>query len=148
MFNEHVLKGAVIERWKHGIDASKGLASGGIAADRPVKVVAADRGPTSEVRGYITQEKYVRGLTPTQMEAQLGLKPGTLKNGATVLSLDRVPEPHEFALRGYTQTPDGVPYQAGGEWPPGTGVPQWKLLADIPATQVHVVPPGSTYPAR
>jgi len=116
----------------------------------PVKVISAGRGSALgasagrvlAVSGYVTSEKFVRGRSLDQVEKILGLLPGELKNGAVVLRLNVLPLPHQFELRGYTQTPGGEPYSPGGLYPPGLGANQWELKANIPATVWKVVPAG------
>jgi hypothetical protein len=127
-----IMKELVIEKWSKG-----GL-------ERPVKVVSLERGPQSSVRGYITQEKNVKDQPLAELERRLGLPKGELASGAYIIALDRLPKPHEFELRSYTNLPGGQTYQRGGKYPPGTGVPQWELTVDIPSTTVKVVSPGHT----
>jgi hypothetical protein len=115
----------------------------------PVKVISAKRaaalgataGKVVPVRGYVTADKFVRGRQLDQVEKILGLVPGDLKNGAVLLRLNRLPLPAEFELRGYTQTPAGLPF-AGGAYPPGLGASQWELTADIAATVLKIAPAG------
>ena len=128
-----ILKELAIEKWGKG-----GL-------ERPVKVVALQRGPLTSVRGYITQEKNIKGQPLQEIESRLGLPNGTLAAGANVMALNRVPLPQKFELRSYTNLPGGQPYTAGGKYPPGSGVPQWELMVDIPSTPLKVVPPGQRY---
>ena len=130
---EQFLKELGIEKWSKG-----GL-------ERPVKVVAASRGALSQVRGYITQEKYIKGQLLGEIEKRLGLPAGTLSEGAHVMALSRLPQPNEFELRSYTNQPGGRPYVRGGKYPPGAGVPQWELTTDISSKPLKFVPPGQTY---
>ncbi|MBV8521561.1 MAG: hypothetical protein JOY71_05430 [Acetobacteraceae bacterium] len=130
--DESILKSQVLQKWVKG-----GL-------ERPVKVVSKQRGPLTNVRGYITQEKYIKGVDLAEMERRLGLPEGELKDGANVMSLTRSPTAGEFQLRGYTNTPGGQPFQ-GGPYPPGEGVPQWELIREIPSKLEKFVAPGDTY---
>ncbi len=130
---QQILKELAIEKWRKG-----GL-------ERPVKVVALQRGALTAVRGYITQEKNVKGQPLPEIETRLGLPNGTLSAGAHVMVLNRVPQPHEFELRSYTNLPGGLRYVPGGKYPIGSGVPQWELVVDIPSTPVKVVLPGQRY---
>ena len=130
---QQILKQLAIEKWSKG-----GL-------ERPVKVVALHRGALTNVRGYITQEKNIKGQLLPEIETRLGLPSGTLSAGAHVMALNRIPQPHEFDLRSYTNLPGGQPYVPGGKYPPGSGVPQWELVVDIPSTPVKVVLPGQRY---
>ena len=92
---EQILKELAIEKWSKG-----GL-------ERPVKVVAAGRGALSNVRGYITQEKNIKGQPLGEIEKRLGLPTRTLSTGAHVMVLNRIPQPPEFELRSYTNLPGG-----------------------------------------
>ena len=130
---EQILKELAIEKWRKG-----GL-------ERPVKVVAAGRGALSTVRGYITQEKNIKGQGLAEITTRLGLPAGTLSAGAHVMALNRLPQPSEFELRSYTNLPGGQQYIPGGKYPPGSGVPQWELTVDIPSTPVKLVAPGQKY---
>jgi hypothetical protein len=130
---ELILKELAIEKWSKG-----GL-------ERPVKVVALHRGPLTAVGGYITQEKNIKGQPLREIESRLGLPVGALAAGAHVMALNRVPRAHEFELRSYTNLPGGRPYQPGGQYPPGSGVPQWELTVDIPSTPLKTVRPGQCY---
>jgi hypothetical protein len=133
--DESKLKALAIQKWSTG--GSNGL----------VKIVSSERGPLSDVGGYITQEKYIMGKTPAEMEKLLGLPAGELKNGANAMRLNRLPTASEFELRGYTNTPNGQPYVTGEAYPPGLGVPQWQISrgVQIPATPTKFVGPGEVY---
>lgn len=76
-----------------------------------------------------------------EVERILGLLPGELKDGAVLLRLNLLPLPHQYELRGYTQTPAGEPY-AGGAYPPGLGANQWELTVEVPATVLKIVQAG------
>jgi hypothetical protein len=118
----------------------------------PVKVVSAQRGQQMQavigglvnVRGFITSEKFVRGRTPDQMETVLGMPQGEYNQGVYVFRLLCLPLAHQFDLKGYSQTPDGMPY-TGGRYPPGLGANQWDLTDDLLATVVAFVPPGQRF---
>ena len=94
--------------------------------------------------GYITSEKFIRGRTPQEIERVLGLIPNDLGQGAYVLRLNALPLPSQFELRGYSQTPAGVPYH-GGPYPPGLGANQFELTVDLPATVLKFVAPGQRF---
>jgi hypothetical protein len=63
----------------------------------------------ANVSGWITQEKFILGSTPTQMEDILGLPRGYLSHGAVIWALQRLPEVNEFELGGFTHWPGGQP---------------------------------------
>jgi hypothetical protein len=115
-----------------------------------VKVVSAERGPSTAVGGYITNEKFVLGRTPAEMERILGLTLGELGDGAHVMRLNRLPTSEEFELRGYTNTPAGQTYIEGvsdPRYPPGLGAPQWQLKkgVQLPSTTAKFVRLGDSY---
>ena len=72
------------------------------------------------LKGYITQEKFILGRTLKQIESILGFNSGRLAAGAAVYRFTRLPQPHEFELRGYTYLPDG-----------GTVVGKWVANMDV-----------------
>jgi hypothetical protein len=53
---------------------------------------------TRLVMNCITQEKFIKGRTPQQMENLLGFPAGYLRGGAIILTLRKLPANHEFAL--------------------------------------------------
>lgn len=120
-------KKQVIDMWNKG-----GLES-------PVRVTPTQPIDSQSVRGYITQEKFIKGKTPQEMEKILGLESGKLENGATIYRLTETPKADQFTPKGYSQTPGGRPYESGGKYPPGEGVPQWELNEDVPAEVVGKV---------
>jgi len=131
-----MLKQMVIESWKQG------------GGNRPVKIVSVQRGASPRVRGYITQEKFVRGRTPEQMEKLLGLPEGELTTkgqGAIIEVLEQIPSEGQFELRGYTQRPGGKAFEPGEPYPPGLGIPQWQLIEDVPAKVLKTVKPGESF---
>jgi hypothetical protein len=63
----------------------------------------------ANVSGWITQEKYILGSTPAEMEDLLGVPSGYFSHGAVVWALQRLPHPNEFELGGFTHWPGGRP---------------------------------------
>jgi hypothetical protein len=112
----------------------------------PVKVISAARassmgatpGAVRPVRGCVVSAKFVLGRSLHVAEQILGLKPGELANGAALLRLNRLPNPNEFDLAGYTNA------AAYPGYPPGLGSNQWVLTVDIPATVEKLAGPGQT----
>jgi hypothetical protein len=104
----------------------------------PVKVM-----PTGvdqqQVSGFFTQEKFILGRTPRQMEDDLGLKPGDLINGATIYEISQTPNVEQFVPAGYTHMPGGSYYQEGSEYPVGAGAIQFRLNEALPAKIVGKV---------
>jgi hypothetical protein len=159
-------------------------------------------GQSSDVYGFITQEKFLRGKNLSELEDLLGFQKGRLKEGAVILALKQLPAAEQFDFGGYTQVADhhfkeqfgnnSLVNKAQGEtdsdhkaritkvknvliksvwaetgperlvkvkavtphdnnihedeqYPPGQGIPQWKLKAGIPArvvAEIHDYPSG------
>lgn len=139
------------------------------------------------VRGCITQEKYIKGRSLSELENILGFHAGRLAQGATVAALLQVPAKSQFNLLGYTQvaehkigqeafkgldteklkdhllletfttfgvnrlvkiipkTEHSAKMQNDEQYPPGQGVPQWKLTAEMPAQVISELKPGDRY---
>ena len=139
-------------------------------------------GDKIEIRGFVTQYKYLGGRTLFQMESLLGFQSGRLSNGATIATLDRLPTLDEFETAGYSQVaahrhvmprdldPVGLRKMAMQAWtlngpdrlvkvmaakahdpkrsddiqyPPGQGIPQWKLTRPIPGRVAAVLARGA-----
>lgn len=139
------------------------------------------------VRGCITQEKYIKGRTLSELESILGFHAGRLAEGATVAALLQVPNKSQFNLLGYTQvaehkiskeafkgldtdklkdlllretfttvgvnrlvkvlakTEHSKAMTDDEQYPPGWGVPQWKLTAEMPAQVIAELHNGERY---
>ena len=63
----------------------------------------------ANVSGWITQEKYILGSKPVEMEDLLGVPSGYFTHGAVVWTLQRFPHPNEFELGGFTHWTGGRP---------------------------------------
>jgi hypothetical protein len=158
------LKSLVIEKWKSAPELW------------PVKVLSMNRTRELEekqgglkldkVGGYFTCLRAIRAKTPAEMEAILGFENGTFSSGVSVWRLNSLPEPGDFNLRGYTQSPGGDPFDGlvirrsdlsrpqflakdgtPARYPPGLGVEQWELKKDllISATELERVPAGAKF---
>ena len=139
------------------------------------------------VCGCITQEKYIKGRTLSELESILGFHAGRLAKGATVAALLQVPGKSGFNLLGYTQvaehkfnqealkglntdklkdlllqeffttvgtnrlvkviatTEHAKDMNDDDQYPPGWGIPQWKLTSPLPAQVIAVVNAGERY---
>lgn len=119
--------------------------------DRPVKVVPMQRPLTSQVGGYFTVAGYIHGLTPGEMEVELGLPSGFLRWGARIHPFLRLPNYSEYAYELTAAYPDGLSFVAWAHdpnYPPGSPIiHQWRLL---PGCTVSVDPqhPISVRPGR
>lgn len=157
------LKSLVIEKWCSGPELW------------PVKVLALSRTLELEqkqgrkldrVGGFFTCARAIRVKTPEQMEAILGLAPGSFASGVSVWKLNYLPTADQFELRGYTQLPGGETFDGivlrrsdlprpqyfsptGGhlDFIPGLGVEQWELRRGLllPASELERVPAGSKF---
>lgn len=118
---------------------------------RPVKVVPHDprRNPllTKEITGWFGTEGAILGRTPEELERVLGFQAGYLAHGFDVFTFTRDIEATDFDLLGaYTYLPDGKEWDGKDlKWPPGLGVPQWKLKTNVPCQFLATVPRGSVY---
>lgn len=127
-------------------------------------------GDLTQVRGYVTQDKFLVGRSLGVIETYLGFHAGRLARGATFVKLTRLPRDDEFELAAYSMTaahrhaippgldigklktlalsrwtltgPDrlvkvmpGIAHDPGmaddDQYPPGSGVPQWRLTAFV-----------------
>jgi hypothetical protein len=140
-----------------------------------------------EVRGCITQERYIKGRSLAQLEQLLGFAKGRLDNGIIVAALIQLPNINQFQLLGYTQvaehkfkgidpkkldenklkelvlkeaftlvgykrlvkvianTPHNAKVDNDTQYPPGQGIPQWKLTSALPARVTGIVTRGKAY---
>jgi hypothetical protein len=125
--DEAKLKQIAISLWRQG------------GMDTLVKVVALGR-PWFTVApvGYCTTFKYIVGRTPGEMEDVVGLRRDSkLAAGADIYLVRPLPQPSEFRLSGYTNTPEGVSTTikpAHVDYPPGLGAPQWELTSVPPSS--------------
>ncbi|WP_281559043.1 hypothetical protein [Thalassomonas sp. RHCl1] len=125
--------------------------------NRLIKVVAPLSAITNNL-GYVTQEKFIDGLTPLQIERDLGLKPKMLITGAKIYRLMRLPKLEEFENRLSTSFPGGsvFEWQQISEqefkerdfWPPGKGFPQWQVTTKIPVELISSLLPYEPYSIR
>ena len=58
----------------------------------------------AEVRGYVTQDKYLIGRDLAAIEKLLGFHTGRLALGATFVKLNSLPAPGDFELAAYSMT--------------------------------------------
>lgn len=123
----------------------------GVGPSRLVKVVALS-GPVplmSHASGYVTQEKFILGRTPADIERLLGVRIGSLGAGCRVYRLARAPGASECTYELTTEFPDGLAFNpafSDPSFPPGAShVQQWQLLAEIPVLHVCDLAPGQAY---
>ncbi len=62
---------------------------------------------TGKISGYFTQEKYLYGMGPAQIERTLGLRPNELSQMAKIYSFARLPMLDEVDFRLSAAQPDG-----------------------------------------
>ena len=139
-----------------------------------------------QVKGCITQERYIKGKTLAELERLLGFQKGRLESGVVVAALIQLPAVNQFELLGYSQvaehkfsaddrkldinklkqmvveetftlvgnkrlikvianTRHNDAIENDLQYPPGLGIPQWKLTDRISARVLDVVKPGEVY---
>jgi hypothetical protein len=140
-----------------------------------------------QIKGCITQERYIKNRTLPELESLLGFQKGRLRDGMIVAALIQLPGLHQFDLLGYSQvaehrfgsdatkgldvdklkelvvketftlvgpkrlvkvmanTPHDAQLDNDLQYPPGQGVPQWKLTSRVSARVVGVVEEGELY---
>lgn len=138
-----------------------------------------------QVKGCITQERYIKGKTMPELERILGFQKGRLHKGVVVAVLIQMPTIHQFELLGYSQvaehrfggtagldanklkemvlkeaftlagpkrlvkvianTPHSDLLDNDTQYPPGLGVPQWKLTSRVSARVIDIVLPEEVY---
>jgi hypothetical protein len=115
--------------------------------DQPLKVMPAIGEPLKMVRGYFTQQKYIWGKTPEEMETILGIF-GKLQSGAYVFQFKAPLRREDYDNRAYSYLPDGKEYKPDPNekaYLPGKGAPQWTLTRDIEAKCIARLKPGQTF---
>ena len=117
--------------------------------NRLVKVMALSDGVPPTVGGYVTQEKFLVGSTPSEIERKLGLPVGSLRPGCRILRLQRQPGPSEVVYELTTMYPDGLAFTilSDRRYPPADRkfVHQWRLTTRIPATLLCELKPSARY---
>jgi len=101
--------------------------------------------------GYVTLERYLLGLKPSQIAAALGLPAEDYTSGCRVFGFNRQPGPSEYTYELTTQYPEGLAYGplSHPQYPPGTkkGVHQFKLRVKIAVTLLKTLGPNDAYTA-
>jgi len=93
--------------------------------DQPVKVIPFSNDPPASVGGYFTQQKFIWGKMPEEMQAILGIFASSEK-GACVLEFAMPLGPRDFEIRAYSYLPDGKEYKPNPKekmYLPGKGAP-------------------------
>jgi hypothetical protein len=115
--------------------------------DQPVKVVPVGKHALTLANGYFTQQKFLWGRTPEQMESILGVF-GKLRLGAHILQFQAPLKEGDFENRAYSYLPDGkeyVPDPNEKVYLPGDGAPQWRLTKDVQARCIATLQPGQAF---
>jgi hypothetical protein len=101
------------------------------------------------VTGYVTQEKFLLGKTPAQIEEALGVRVNPLGAGCIVLALLSVPGPSMIDYELTTNYPDGLAPSVLSD--PNYAafstryVHQWRLRVPMRASFVCRLGPGESY---
>jgi hypothetical protein len=106
---------AAVQNFQDAIHASSMRSWSLTGPMRLVKVV----GPAAEdymlktglISGYFTQEKYLYGMSPAQIERALGLRPMELSQLARIYAFARLPTTSEVDFRLSAALPDGKPFE-------------------------------------
>jgi hypothetical protein len=116
--------------------------------DQPVKVVAYfEDDPNPMASGYFTQQKFIWGATPEEMERILGTL-GMYWNGACVLEFLAPLQPSDYENKAYTYLPNGKKYEPDSQekrFLPGDGATQWRLRHPVPAKCIARLRPGQPF---
>jgi hypothetical protein len=115
--------------------------------DQPVKVSPMSPETPTFAAGYFTQQKFIWGSTPEEMESILGIF-GKLQRGAVVLGFTRPLNPSDYENKAYTYLPDGREYRPKPNekmYLPGRGAPQWLLTGTLPVCGIARVQPGQPF---
>ena len=115
--------------------------------------------------GYVTQELYLFGKTPYQIERALGLPPRSLLRGCRIFHLERLPMRSEYTDELTADKPGGLAFDPGDAlekkaryeeranmlevpyYPPGDPwIPQWDVTVSIPLRLILDLPPNFSYP--
>ena|SRR5438270_8735170 len=95
-----------------------------------VKIVPLGKQSIDE-SGFITTARFIAGMTPAQIEKNLGLKVNSLCFGARIYRFLRLPRPGEYTYELSARNPDGAPYDKNHshpDWPQGSDkVLQWRI---------------------
>jgi hypothetical protein len=87
----------------------------------------------SQLHGYITQEKYLLGKLPSEIEAKLGLPSRFLADGCRILRFKRLPMSNEVDYELTAKFPGGQAFNGAMHdpryLPASNAVHQWCLLA-------------------
>ena len=115
--------------------------------DQPVKVIPYTDHPPAMVSGYFTQQKFICGKTPAEMEQVLGIF-GKLSAGACILQFESALRGYDYVNKAYTYLPDGKEYTPDPNdncYLPGKGAPQWQLAHAVKCSLIATVKPGVRY---
>ena len=116
---------------------------------RLVKVLSIRDGIPKTVRGFVTQERFILGLTPREIEQALGLKVDSLLLGCRVFKLAKPPGPSQVVYELTTKYPDGLACTVMSDraYPPSDKlyIHQWRLLAEMPAILLQQLAVNTPY---
>ena len=117
---------------------------------RIVKVIPRFVGFPSSLHGFITQEKFLVGKLPSEIEVLLGLPDKSLANGCRIFGFKRLPLAMEVDYELTAGFPNGLafnPAMHDPRYPPGSHtVHQWRLLADLPTFHIASLNPAERFP--
>jgi hypothetical protein len=120
---------------------------------RLIKVVPhqAGRALARRLGGWVTQEIFVIGRSPEELEKILGFdnRRGQqyLQHGFDIYIITEQIKESDFELGGaYTYLPNGKEWDGRDlKWPPGSGATQWKLTRQVECRFLKTVSRGQKY---
>jgi len=115
--------------------------------DQPVRVIPFSGTPPAFASGYFTQQKFIWGKTPEEMERILGII-DKLKHGACVLQFLAPLKASDYENKAYSYLPNGKEYKPDPNekmYVPGKGAPQWRLTRQVTAKCIAKLLPGQPF---
>jgi hypothetical protein len=119
---------------------------------RIVKVIPRFVGFPLKMHGYITQEKYLLGKLPAEIETKLGLPSRFLADGCRIFGFKRLPMDSEVDYELTAKFPGGQAFNPAMDdaryLPASNATHQWCLLADLPTFHIASLTPTERYPYK
>jgi hypothetical protein len=134
-----------------------------VKVTRPSAIM--NRANRARAVGYVTQEKFLFGKTPIDIERALGLPPLCFTRGCRIFRLERLPRRGEYNDELTAVYPGGLAFNPadaleGRErylndrslhevpyYPPGDArIPQWDVTVSIPLVHLIDLAPTVSYP--
>lgn len=132
---EHFLKGRSLPELERLLGFQKGRLGSGIVVATLIQLPNVNQ---FEFLGYtqVAEHKH-KNIDPGEMDVNK-LKEMLMKDVFTLIGYKRLVKVIANTL--HTEKIDN-----DTQYPPGQGIPQWKLTAALPARVIAIVPPGKSY---